>query len=96
MDYDTNNVIVTLTVLGGAPIQGDVPNPKAQVDLSQAATMLQDAINRGSFQIPVDVTNLQNVGQTMNLSVKQWITRSNSEQRANPRILLTDKLTNQQ
>ncbi|XP_022304410.1 uncharacterized protein LOC111111618 [Crassostrea virginica] len=79
VDYDTNNVIVTLTVLGGAPIQGDVPNPKAQVDLSQAATMLQDAINRGSFQIPVDVTNLQNpiflkaVPYTLSASQYQYV-----------------------
>lgn len=60
VDYDTTSVIVRVTALGGSPIQGDVPNPKAQVDLNQAATMLNDAINKGSFQIPVDVTNIQN------------------------------------
>lgn len=60
VDYDTTSVIVRVTALGGSPIQGDVPNPKAQVDLGQATTMLNDAINKGSFQIPVDVTNIQN------------------------------------
>jgi hypothetical protein len=63
VDYDTTSVIVTLTILGGSPIQGDVPNPKAQVDLDQAATLLNDAINKGSFQIPVDITNLANVSE---------------------------------
>lgn len=58
-------MIVRVTALGGSPIQGDVPNPKAQVDLNQAATMLNDAINKGSFQIPVDVTNIQNVCNIM-------------------------------
>lgn len=58
-------MIVRVTALGGSPIQGDVPNPKAQVDLNQAATMLNDAINKGSFQIPVDVTNIQNVCNVM-------------------------------
>ncbi|XP_062575643.1 uncharacterized protein LOC134237559 [Saccostrea cucullata] len=60
VDYDTTHVIVTLTILGGNPIQGDVANPKAQVDLDQAATMLNAAINRGDFQIPVDITNIAN------------------------------------
>ncbi|XP_048749646.2 uncharacterized protein LOC125661618 [Ostrea edulis] len=60
VDYDTTSVIVTLTILGGSPIKGDVPNPNAQVDLDQAATLLNDTINKGSFQIPVDITNLGN------------------------------------
>ncbi|KAK3095217.1 hypothetical protein FSP39_011664 [Pinctada imbricata] len=58
VDFDDVDVIIRFTILGGAPIAGDVTNPVQQVDLETAANQLTAAISKGSFQIPVDVTSL--------------------------------------
>ena len=61
VDFDDVDVIVTFTILGGAPITGDVMNPATQVNLDAAANLLSAAINKGQFMIPVDTTSLANV-----------------------------------
>ncbi|XP_013419344.1 uncharacterized protein LOC106180028 [Lingula anatina] len=52
VDYDTKEgVLVYFTMLDKAPITGDVPVKKPEVDLDVAAEIFTLAINRGNFSI---------------------------------------------
>ncbi|XP_071140861.1 uncharacterized protein [Mytilus edulis] len=67
VDYDANDIIVSVSILGTALITGNVQTPVAQVPLSQAVTGLTNAINLGKFVVTVAVGS-----KTMTLTARPF------------------------